>query len=68
MTDGYRKKQTALGWIATNSRWLSDFHLRIWDYAETAFREYRSAGAYVELLRNHGVASTGGHGQVGPLR
>jgi len=33
---------------------LSDFHLKIWNYAEPALREYKSARAYVELLRAMG--------------
>lgn len=33
---------------------LSEFHRRIWSYAEPAWREYRSAEAYVELLRAEG--------------
>lgn len=33
---------------------LSEFNARIWSYAEPAWREYRSARAYVELLRSEG--------------
>ncbi len=33
---------------------LSAFNARIWSYAEPAWREYRSAAAYVELLRAEG--------------
>src|SRR5579875_961382 len=41
----------------------SAFHRRIWEYAEPAWREYRSADAYVALLRREGFeveAGTGG--------
>lgn len=45
------EKQTALDWIETNRPRLSAFHQQIWRYAETAFREYRSAKAYCDLQR-----------------
>ena len=35
-------------------QWLSDFHQQIRRYAETAYREYRSTRAYVDLLRRQG--------------
>lgn len=33
---------------------LSEFHQKIWSYAEPAWREYRSAELYVDYLRNEG--------------
>ncbi len=48
------EKQTAIDWIEDNEKMLSDFDKRIWRYAETALREYKSARAYVELLRSQG--------------
>lgn len=33
------EKHTALLWVDANQKRLSDFHLEIWRYAETAFRE-----------------------------
>ncbi len=48
------EKQTALAWVDANQKRLSDFHLEIWRYAETAFREYKSARAYCDLLRKEG--------------
>ena len=51
-----------MDWIDANRPWLSEFHLRIWDYAETAYREYKSSGAYVELLRDHGFTVEEGSG------
>jgi aminobenzoyl-glutamate utilization protein B len=59
-----REKPTALDWIETHRQRLSDFHLEIWHYAETAFREYRSAKAYVELLRQEGFTVEEGSGQM----
>ncbi|MGW4422451.1 hypothetical protein [Streptosporangium sp. NPDC004631] len=43
---------------------LSDFHRRIWSYAEPAWREYRSAAAYVELLRAEGFEVEEGSGDM----
>ncbi|MGC8488595.1 MAG: amidohydrolase [Clostridia bacterium] len=40
----------------------SDFHMKIWDYAEPAWREYRSAAAYVDLLRHEGFEVEAGSG------
>lgn len=50
----YEAKKTAFRWIEENADWLSEFDLEIWRYAEPAWREYKSARAYVELLRRHG--------------
>jgi aminobenzoyl-glutamate utilization protein B len=47
-------KQFAHDWVDRNSQRLSDFDLEIWRYAEPAWREYRSARAYVDLLREDG--------------
>ena len=38
-----KEKQTALDYLEENKEWLSDFHMKIWNYAEPAFREYKSA-------------------------
>jgi len=59
-------KQTAFKWIDDNAERISDFHSRIWNYAESSFREYRSAKALVEFHREegfkveHGVAGITG--------
>ena len=37
------EKQTALAWIRDNHRNLSDWNQIIWNYAEPAWREYKSA-------------------------
>lgn len=40
----------------------SAFHMQIWDYAEPAWREYRSADAYIDLLRREGFEVEVGSG------
>jgi aminobenzoyl-glutamate utilization protein B len=52
----------ALDWIAANERRLSGFNARIWEHAEPAWREYRSARDYVELLRAEGFTVEEGSG------
>ena len=41
---------------------MSDFNERIWHFAEPAWREYKSAAAYVELLRAEGFEVEAGSG------
>lgn len=48
------EKQTAFAWIDKNKKTLSAHHMTIWHYAETAWREYKSAKLYVDLLRKAG--------------
>ena len=64
MTVNESAKTTALDWIESHRQWLSDFHQEIWRYAEPAYREYRSAQAYVDLLRRHGFTVEEGSGQM----
>lgn len=45
---------TAHAWIDEHMAELSAWHSRIWDLAEPAWREYRSAAWYVETLRSYG--------------
>jgi aminobenzoyl-glutamate utilization protein B len=47
-------KKTALDWVKSHEPWLSQTHSEIWDFHETAWREYRSAEYYVTLLRAQG--------------
>ncbi len=47
-------KKTALDWVAAHEKWLSATHTDIWNFHETAWREYQSAAYYVRLLRAHG--------------
>jgi len=56
------EKRTVFDWIDENRSWISDFHQEIWHYAEPAFREYRSAEAYVKLLREEGFKVEEGSG------
>ncbi len=55
-------KASAQDWVDRNRGELSVFHLQIFDYAETAWREYRSAAAYAELLRREGFDVEEGSG------
>ena len=57
-------KQFAHDWIDQNRQRLSDFDLEIWRYAEPAWREYRSAKAYVDLLRDEGFDVEEGSGEM----
>jgi len=58
------QKKSAIEWVDENHQRLSDFHLEIWNYAESAWREYRSAKAYVELLRQEGFEVEEGSGEM----
>jgi len=60
--DSDPETRTALGWIDDNADELADFEQEIWEYAEPAWREYRSADAYVDLLREHGFEVEEGSG------
>ncbi|HEX3724191.1 MAG TPA: amidohydrolase, partial [Nitrolancea sp.] len=64
MVKQYEQKQFAHDWVNENSQRLSDFCKQIWDYAEPAWREYRSARAYVELLRAEGFTVEEGSGDM----
>ena len=48
--------------IEANRARLSDFNKSIWNFAEPAWREYKSARAYCELLRAEGFAVEQGSG------
>src|SRR6516165_8704864 len=61
MTD---EKRYALEWIGEHARRFSDFHSLIWNYAEPAWREYKSAKAYCDLLRAEGFAVEEGSGEM----
>ncbi len=47
-------KETAKAWIDAHMTELSAWHTKIWEFAEPAWREYRSARWYVGLLRDYG--------------
>ena len=56
------EKQTALAWVDANRARLSRFCDVIWHHAEPAWREYRSARAYCDLLRAEGFRVEEGSG------
>ena len=64
MSEIRKEKRTIFNWINDNEKWISDFHKKIWNYAEPAFREYRSAKAYIELLKKEGFKVEEGSGQM----
>jgi aminobenzoyl-glutamate utilization protein B len=59
-----KEKQVAIDFVNTNRKWISNFHQEIWHYAEPAFREYRSAKAYVKLLQEEGFEVEEGSGEM----
>ena len=64
MSSLYEAKQFAFDWVNQNEQRLSDFDMEIWRYAEPAWREYRSAKAYVDLLRDEGFEVEAGSGEM----
>ncbi|MHA2428226.1 MAG: M20/M25/M40 family metallo-hydrolase [Candidatus Hermodarchaeia archaeon] len=64
MADVNNLKMAALHWVDGNQERLSAFHMEIWNYAEPAWREYRSAQAYVDLLRQEGFEVEEGSGDM----
>ena len=55
-------KTTARTWVGDNIGRLSEWCATIWDFGETAWREYRSAAFYVDLLRREGFTVESGSG------
>ncbi|CAA9217131.1 MAG: FIG00793576: hypothetical protein [uncultured Arthrobacter sp.] len=55
-------KATARAWIDDNKERLSEWHQHIWDLAEPAWREFRSAEWYVRRLRDEGFEVEAGSG------
>ena len=55
-------KRTAQEWIDANLAQLTEWHTHIWQLAEPAWREYRSAEWYVALLRERGFEVEAGSG------
>src|SRR4051812_4537376 len=62
MADNDSIRATALDWIAANEPRMSAFCARIWSHAEPAWREYKSARDYVDLLRAEGFTVEAGSG------
>jgi len=59
-----KEKKTVFDWVAENEKKMSDFHQKIWHYAEPAFREYKGARLYVEILRKEGFDVEEGSGEM----
>ena len=55
-------KQLAHGWIEEHRQALSQWHRTIWEFAEPAWREYRSAAWFVEHLQRAGFSVEPGSG------
>ena len=55
-------KETARSWVDAHDAEVSRWHRTIWELAEPAWREYRSAEWYVETLRAHGFEVEEGSG------
>ena len=55
-------KRDAHAWMDAHKEHLSQWHRTIWDYAEPAWREYRSSAWYVRTLREHGFEVEEGSG------
>jgi aminobenzoyl-glutamate utilization protein B len=62
MPEFSEQKQYAINWVQENAKRFSAFRVRIWNYAEPAWREYKSANAYCELLRSEGFRVEQGSG------
>ena len=58
-------KARADAWIAANTPRWSDWCATIWGFAEPAWREYRSARFYIDLLRDEWCIPVQGKGIEG---
>jgi aminobenzoyl-glutamate utilization protein B len=56
------EKRTAFEWVDAHRRDWSGWNAHIWDLAETAWREYRSAEWYVSKLKSEGFFVEEGSG------
>ena len=61
-TPGGAAKQDARNWIDEHRSDLSAWHRTIWELAEPAWREHRSAAWYVDTLRREGFEVESGSG------
>ena len=55
-------KETVFAWVEAEAATLSAWHQVIWNYAEPAFREYKSAAWYVRTLEAAGFTVEAGSG------
>ncbi|HTW29144.1 MAG TPA: amidohydrolase [Acetobacteraceae bacterium] len=58
------RQDWAARWLDEQTARFSAFNARIWGLAEPAWREYRSAASYCELLRQEGFAVEAGSGDM----
>lgn len=56
------RQQRAVAHVDELTDEMEGFHAKIWEYSEPAWREYRSAKAYVDLLRGEGFDVEEGSG------
>lgn len=56
------KKQFIMDWLSERDSQFSEWHSIIWDYGETAWREYRSCKWYVDRLKEEGFDVEEGSG------
>lgn len=57
-----KHKSTVTKWVDSHENNLSDWNQKIWEYAEPAWREYRSSAWYVEQLNKEGFTVEEGSG------
>jgi aminobenzoyl-glutamate utilization protein B len=57
-------KQDLLAWIDSNMPELSAWHQILWNYAEPAFREYKSSAWYVKRLEASGFTVEAGSAEM----
>jgi len=55
-------RELARDWVNLHRKALSEWHRTIWEFAEPAWREYRSAAWFVEQLRAAGFVVEAGSG------
>jgi len=58
------QQQPVLDWVGQHDQDLSDWNQVIFDFGETAWREYRSCAWYVERLREEGFEVEKGSGDM----
>jgi aminobenzoyl-glutamate utilization protein B len=56
------EKQGVLAWVDEHAAELSAWHQLVWNFAEPAFREYKSSAWYVDRLRAEGFVVEAGSG------
>ncbi|MEN1968774.1 amidohydrolase [Lentibacillus sp. N15] len=57
-----QEKQMVMNWVTDNEKKLSDWNQVIWNYGETAWREYKSSAWYINRLKEEGFVVEEGSG------